>query len=129
MAVGSAEAASSRLGEPLQGAGSLIGEADPRRREGEAPDRLRHEHLARGGLGGHPRGEVDGAAEDVAPIPDHVARVEADVQAEAGASGGVDAAHGALERRAGRGEDGEQPVAEQLPLDDGAAGLADAGAQ
>src|SRR3990172_7570353 len=69
-----------RLFDALQPVLSPVVERHPRRRAGETPHGVRHEHLTRRGRRGYPGGYVYGAAVDVVPLSDDVAGVDTEGQ-------------------------------------------------
>src|SRR5439155_13627224 len=78
---------------------------------------VRDQHLARRREAADSRGNVDGAAEDVVFLADHIAGVEAEVQREAGVIARAGAGECRLDRLRGAGKRGEDAVSEELAFD------------
>src|SRR5439155_8506647 len=83
-------------------------------------DDVRYQHLTRRRQPADPRGDVDRAAVDVVLLSNHIPGVQAQVQRQSRVAARRRARDRRLDGLAGRGEDGEDTVAEELAFDRGA---------
>src|SRR5215210_8214987 len=106
-----------RVADPLELVQPAVDELHGRRRSGKAPDRIRDEGLTGRSRVADPSGDVHCTAVHTRLAPQHVAGMDADVEAEPGVAGALVSADGALDRARSRREHGQHAISQRDALD------------